>query len=168
MNCASLCGEHATGDHIQVAGSLFDGKGKPVPDAQLELWQADSVGRFSGSDIGLGEITEGCFRGFARVPSDALGRFHFRTIRPGRVKTLDGKEQAPHIVVLLFMRGLLKHLITRIYFADDERISTDPILSLVGSKRTPTLLAQPIAGPPGNYHWDIHLQGEQETVFFAF
>lgn len=163
MACASACGQQATGKPIQVAGSLFDGVGNPVPDAVLELWQADSTGNLVELDVapGIG------FRGFARVPTDSTGKFQIRTIHPGTVKTLDGRDQAPHIVVLLFMRGLLMHLMTRIYFAGDERNATDPILSLVDNERTSTLLAQPMEGAPGNYHWDIHLQGDKETVFFA-
>jgi protocatechuate 3,4-dioxygenase alpha subunit len=167
MNSASLCGQQAAGEHIYVAGTLLDGKRGPVPDALLELWQADSAGRFPGTDIVLGAMTESSFRGFGRVPTDGDGKFRFHTIRPGSVPTVDGRQQAPHIVVLLFMRGLLRHLTTRIYFADDERIATDPILALVGAKRTPTLLARPMEGSPGHYHWDVHLQGDQETVFFA-
>jgi protocatechuate 3,4-dioxygenase, alpha subunit len=167
-NSTSLCAESAAGEHIEVSGQVFDGAGHPVPDAQLELWQADSEGHYAGFDPDSAVESSKDFIGFARVPTDAQGGFQFHSIRPGSVIAPDGTVQAPHIVVLLSMRGLLKHLFTRIYFANDSLNSADPVLSAVPEARRQTLLAQPKDGQPQQYRWDIRLQGDDETVFFAY
>jgi protocatechuate 3,4-dioxygenase alpha subunit len=79
----------------------------------------------------------------------------------------DGREQAPHLVVTVFARGLLKHLYTRIYFQDDPAVAADPVLGLVKDRaRRETLIAKPDPGQPGLYRWDLRLQGAGETVFF--
>ncbi len=168
LNSVSVCAESAEGEHISISGQVLDGDGVPVPDAQLELWQADDKGRFAGFDPGESGATAEDFQGFARIPTDERGVFRFHTIRPGTVVTLEGTSQAPHIVVLLFMRGLLKHLVTRIYFANDPRNTGDPVLLTVPPERRQTLLAEPTAEQPEQYRWDIRLQGENETVFFAY
>ncbi|CCF68431.1 protocatechuate 3,4-dioxygenase alpha chain [Xanthomonas citri pv. punicae str. LMG 859] len=100
------------------------------------------------------------------MPTDAYGRFSFSTIKPGRVAGPDGKQQAAHLTVLVFMRGLLRGVSTRLYFADDPQLGSDPILALVPAERRATLLAQP--HPGGAYVWDIHMQGDAETVFFRY
>lgn len=164
----SICIGTIPGVHIAVSGQIFDGEGVPVPDAQLELWQADNQGHFSGYDpLGRGSVAEG-FAGFARVPVDQNGGFEFRTILPGSVPFTDDTAQAPHIVVLLSMRGLLKHLYTRIYFAGNPLNEEDPILGAIPSDRRSTLLAEPFSDNPNHYRFNVHLQGDSETVFFQY
>lgn len=163
----ALCAQDAPGEHIVLTGALYDGEGVPVPDAQLELWQADPQGRYPGLASGDEPAAEG-FRGFARVPTDEDGRFRFRTIRPGAVALPDGSKQAPYIAVMLFMRGLLRHLHTRIYFAGESGNEEDTILRAVPADRRETLMTKPLPGRPGEYLWNIHLQGEDETVFFGY
>jgi protocatechuate 3,4-dioxygenase alpha subunit len=167
-NGNSLCAEDTEGAHIQISGQVLDGEGIPVPDAQLELWQADCKGRFVGIDPSFGEGASDGFQGFARVPTDEHGAFRFHSVYPGSVAGAAGTRQAPHIVVLLSMRGLLKHLFTRIYFAGDPFNLSDPILHAVPSERRQTLLAQSVENMPGHYKWDICLQGKDETVFFLY
>jgi len=168
LDCNSLCTDAAPGVHLTVSGQVFDGEGVPVPDAQLELWQADDQGRFAGYDPSeRGEVSEG-FGGFARVPVDQYGAFHFHTIYPGSVPSPDGTAQAPHIVIVLSMRGLLKHLYTRIYFAGNPLNETDAILQAVPAERRSTLIADITPESPGQYRFNIRLQGENETVFFKY
>jgi protocatechuate 3,4-dioxygenase alpha subunit len=100
------------------------------------------------------------------VLTDAQGTFRLTTIKPGRTAGPDGREQASHITVIIFMRGLLKHLMTRIYFPADVANIADPVLSLVPAERRATLIAS--KAPDGGLHWDVHLQGPHETVFFDY
>jgi protocatechuate 3,4-dioxygenase alpha subunit len=168
LNSVALCAESTAGEHIFISGQVFDGAGVPVPDAQLELWQPDSEGRFAGLDPSEDGPPADGFVGFARVPTDEDGGFAFHTIRPGRTGMLDGRPQAPHIVLLLSMRGLLKHLYTRIYFAGDPRNDDDLVLLAIPAERRPTLFAQPSAQDLNHYRWNIQLQGSDETVFFQY
>ena len=163
----ALCTEDTDGEQIVIRGVLYDGGGVPVPDAQLELWQADPRGHYPGLASGEEPASKG-FRGFARVPTDEAGQFFFRTVRPGVVTAPDGSKQAPHIVVILLMRGLLRHLYTRIYFADETGNQTDRALCAVPEDRRYTLLAKPVAGKSAEYIWNIFLQGDDETAFFAY
>ena len=167
-NSTSVCSENAVGEHIEITGQVFDGDGLVVPDAQLEVWQADSKGRYAGSDTGTEGTVEEDFTGFARIPTDAQGRFRLHTIRPGAVGATDGSHQAPHIVVMLSMRGLLRHLFTRIYFDGDPQNTTDPVLMAIPEDRRNTLLARPANYEAQQFQWDVHLQGDDETVFFAY
>jgi protocatechuate 3,4-dioxygenase, alpha subunit len=168
MNGVALCSEAVAGEHIEISGRVFDGNGHLVPDAQLELWQPDNEGRFAGIDhAGVGSSSDQ-FVGFARVPTDEQGAFRFHTVLPGTVTLLDGTPQAPHIVVLLSMRGLLKHLFTRIYFAGRPENQNDPILLAIPAERRSTLYAQPRDDNSKHLLWNIHLQGEDETVFFQY
>ncbi len=131
---------------IRIAGRVLDGAGEPVPDAMVEIWQADEEGRYR-PDFGWGR--SGC---------DHDGRFSFVTRKPGRVA-----GQSPHVMVMAFARGLLKPVLTRMYFPDEERANAeDPVLAAVGDPST--LIAR--AGDKG-LEFDIRLQGEDETVFFA-
>jgi protocatechuate 3,4-dioxygenase alpha subunit len=149
---------------------LYDGEGQPVPDNLVETWQADPEGRFA--DLwGQGGPSElAGFRGFARCGyEDGNGRYEIFTVKPGRVPGPGaGKSshmQAPHIDVSVFARGMPHRLVTRIYFADEEEANaTDPALSSMQAERRGTLIAEPTAD---GYRFDIHLQGEHETVFFA-
>ncbi len=151
-----------TGEEIVIEGQVFDGAGEVIPDALIEIWQADPEGRYLLPE----DKGNRGFTGFGRcgTGSDAEARFRFSTYKPGRVDDL----QAPHISVVVFMRGLLSHLYTRIYFADEaEANARDPLLASLDAGRRQTLIAQAVerSGPP-RYRFDIHMQGERETVFF--
>jgi protocatechuate 3,4-dioxygenase alpha subunit len=153
------------GERIEITGSVLDGDGRPVPDAMLETWQADAEGRYPHpEDPRSGEV-DPRFRGFGRWPTDAAGAFRIATVKPGRVRGPDGRPQAPHLVCFVFMRGLLRHLVTRLYFPDDAANREDPVLSLVEPDRRATLVARPGAAA-GTFAWDVVLQGAAETVFF--
>ena len=151
---------------ITIRGTVYDGEGVAVPDNLIETWQADPDGHFA--DLrGYGEPStlEG-FRGFARVGFEAGdGSFEILTVKPGRVPDPSGKLQAPHIDVSVFARGMLHRVVTRIYFADEAAANAeDPLLARVPPGRRSTLIAEPDAD---GYRFDIHLQGEGETVFLA-
>ncbi|KFA27061.1 protocatechuate 3,4-dioxygenase subunit alpha [Xanthomonas vasicola] len=161
-----IASAQATGAPVQISGCIFDGAGTPVADAVLEVWQADAAGIYAHPADARCEAHDPSFDGWGRVPTDAHGRFSFSTIKPGRVAGPGGKLQAAHLTVLVFMRGLLRGASTRLYFADDPQLGSDPILALVPAERRATLLAQPGAG--GAYAWDIRMQGEAETVFFRY
>jgi protocatechuate 3,4-dioxygenase alpha subunit len=150
----------AEGTRIKIEGRVLDGDGDPVPDAMIEIWQADSAGAYVRAEQGANVA----FRGFGRAECDAAGRYAFTTVKPGRVPGPGGALQAPHINVGVFARGLLKRLVTRIYFADEAN-EADPILALVPESRRTTLIARPTGGS-AHYTFDIRLQGDAETVFF--
>jgi protocatechuate 3,4-dioxygenase alpha subunit len=153
-----------SGQHVQIAGRVLDGDGRPVTDALLEIWQANEHGKYAHpEDIRQLPLTPG-FRGFGRVPTDDAGRFRFLTIKPGQVADYQGEIQAPHLLVSVFMRGLLKRLVTRLYFPDEPLNDDDPVLRLVPIERHRTLVARR-TGDDG-LEWDVHLQGIAETVFF--
>ena len=146
-------------DAIWVRGRVTDGAGAAVPDALIETWQAGPDGDFPS----LSGTAQDGFRGFGRCPTDADGCFGFLTLRPGPVPGPDGILQAPHIVVAVFARGLLRPLITRIYFPDDPANRGDQLLSSMSAERRATLVA--VSADDG-YRFDIRLQGEGETAFF--
>jgi protocatechuate 3,4-dioxygenase alpha subunit len=143
---------------VTITGMVYDGEGAAIPDAVIETWQADEDGAFGERDG---------FRGFARAPTGDDGRWAIRTVKPGRVAGPGGSRsalQAPHIDVSLFCRGLLHRCVTRIYFADEATANAeDPVLASVPADRRDTLLARPT---DDGYRFDIHLQGDDETVFF--
>jgi protocatechuate 3,4-dioxygenase, alpha subunit len=164
----NLVAPGVAGDPITIDGRVTDGDGVPVIDAVVEIWQANSTGRYPHpEDTGTAPL-EPSWHGFGRVPTDSDGRFRFTTIKPGRVPAPGGGLQAPHINVTIFMRGMLKQLITRIYFADDPANGEDPVLQSVPPDRRATLLAIPQAGSPNALVWNVRLQGEDETVFFEY
>ncbi len=145
---------------VLVSGVLRDGDGDPVPDGLLETWQADPDGRFPHADDPRGALGYPGLRNFARVLTDTDGRFWFRTLVPG---TFD--EQAPHLDITVFARGLLRHLVTRMYFPDhDAANASDPALSRLRAADRALLIAAPDG--PGRLSFDIRLQGEGETPFF--
>jgi protocatechuate 3,4-dioxygenase alpha subunit len=156
------------GTVITVSGKILDADQLPVPDALVEVWQANSFGKYAHPDDYQDKPSDSGFIGFGRCPTDAEGAFQFRTIKPGPVPASIGAPQAPHINVSIFMRGLLNRLVTRIYFSDDERNSGDEVLGLVDPARRSTLFARPDPVVPGAYRWDVILQGARETVFFDF
>jgi protocatechuate 3,4-dioxygenase alpha subunit len=148
---------------IVLTGSITDGGGEPVADALVETWQADADGRFASDEDPRGVGTSG-FRGWARCATDEAGRWRIVTVKPGRVPGPDGTTQAPHIDCTLHARGLLRHLFTRIYFADEAAANAaDPVLADLPDGRRVTLLATPV---DGGYHLDMFLQGDRATVFF--
>jgi len=144
------------GDIIELRGIVYDGEGAPVPDAMLEIWQADSAGVYAAE-------TEDAFLGFGRAATQQDGSYRFRTIRPGAVPGPGNSRQAPHIAISVFARGVLKRLVTRAYFTAAPENEHDPILARVPEARRPTLMASP---QDGIWHFDIALQGPNETVFF--
>jgi protocatechuate 3,4-dioxygenase, alpha subunit len=153
-----------SGDRIRIEGKVFDGDGVAVPDCMLEVWQADSQGRFADPQDKRA-LPNATFRGFGRCGTDANGVYSFDTIKPGPVPDADGKPQAPHILLAVFGRGMLRHLYTRIYFADEVGNAKDPVLALVPADRRNTLIAS--RRSDGVYVLDIRLQGDGETVFFG-
>jgi protocatechuate 3,4-dioxygenase alpha subunit len=151
---------------IRIEGTVCDGAGEPVADAMVEIWQANQAGRYNDpkddrEDLPLDEG----FPGFGRSGTDAGGRFSFVTVKPGPVPGPDGGMQAPHIMVSVFARGLLKRAVTRIYFPDEEEANAnDPILSSIedlGFRKTL------VAHDEGDaLRFVIYLQGENQTAFF--
>jgi len=130
---------------VRIEGQVLDGIGDPVPDALLEIWQPAT--------------------GFGRARTDSEGAFSFWTTKPGATPAPDGRVQAPHLNVTVFARGLLRHLVTRMYFPNEpDANATDPVLNLVEPARRETLIA---TNSGGLLHFDVRLQGERETVFFA-
>jgi protocatechuate 3,4-dioxygenase, alpha subunit len=166
LNRDNLAGEGVSGDRVTIQGRVFDGDGVPVRDAILEIWQANAHGKYDHPEDTQDKPLEPGFKGYGRVPVSAEGVFRFVTIKPGPVPGPKGKEQAPHLAISVFMRGLLKRLVTRMYFPDDGRNAADPILSLVEPARRPTLIAKKTAGGSGTLEWNVVLQGLDETVFF--
>jgi protocatechuate 3,4-dioxygenase alpha subunit len=166
LNRDNLVGEGVSGERINIQGRVFDGDGVPVPDAVLEIWQANAHGKYNHPEDTQDKPLEPGFKGYGRIPVDKQGAFRFATIKPGPVPGPKGKEQAPHLLISVFMRGLLKRLTTRMYFPDDARNAGDPILNLVEPARRSTLIAKKAAGGPGTLEWNVVLQGPDETVFF--
>jgi protocatechuate 3,4-dioxygenase alpha subunit len=140
------------GERITLTGRVTDGDGAPCPDAMVEIWQAGPDGSYDGG-----------FHGFGRCATDAAGAFRFTTLKPGPVRGRGNAFQAPHVAISIFARGLLKQLVTRLYFAGEALNEQDPILSAVPPARRSTLVAQ--ADGAGCWRLDIRLQGEDETVF---
>ena len=165
QNLTSLIGpdmapDDVEGQRIRVEGIVFDGAGSPITDALIELWQADALGRYAHPADPRG--TNSTFKGFGRcgTGTDPRHRFWFDTIRPGAADAV----QAPHLNVIVTMRGMLSHAYTRVYFPDEPGNAADPVLNSVPPERRHTLIAAHQGG--GVYRFDIHMQGENETVFF--
>lgn len=154
------------GEVVRIEGRILDGDNLGIPDAMLEFWQADAKGSFDHALGGKGSNVG--FKGFGRIEPGAEGQWSLTTIKPGRVKDANGVEQAPHIDVAVFSRGMLKHLTTRVYFSDEPANADDPILALVPADRRNTLIARKDGDV---YRFDVRIQegpdGVPETVFFA-
>jgi len=149
---------------LRISGHIYDGAGALVPDAMVETWQADPDGGFPSPEDPRGAASYPGFRGYARAQT-STGEFAIYTLKPGRLPDGEGGLQAPHIDVSLFARGLLDRVVTRIYFADEaDANAEDAVLQTVPADRRDTLLATPAAD---GYRFDIDLQGDRETVFFA-
>ncbi len=164
----NLVAEKEAGERVTLRGQVLDGDGNAVPDAIVELWQADSAGRYWGEIPPKNSAPR--LQGFGRIETDDQGEFSFTTIKPGRVPSPDGSLQAPHIVVTLFSCGLLKPLLTRIYFPDEPSNAEDTVLKLVPPARRLTLLARRSEAPGAQnvLEWKIVMQGNGETVFFDY
>jgi protocatechuate 3,4-dioxygenase alpha subunit len=164
-----LVNDLTCGKRIYVTGTVLDGDGEPVPDALLEIWQADAQGFFNHPSDPNRERADKNFLGFGRAGTRSAGTFQFKTIKPGCVPaSTAGQPQAPHISVRVFARGMLLHALTRLYFADERANENDPLLnSIADPQRRQTLIAalEESADLP-TYRFDIHLQGERETAFF--
>jgi protocatechuate 3,4-dioxygenase alpha subunit len=163
----NLVDAHVSGERVSIEGRVLDGDGQPVPDAILEIWQANSYGKYAHPEDDQDKPLEANFTGYGRIATNDAGKFLFSTIKPGRVPDPDGKLQAPHIAVSVFARGLLRRLVTRIYFPDEPANDSDFALKLVEPARRGTLVAKKITGGVGAaLEWNVILQGSGETVFF--
>ena len=152
------------GQRIAIDGVLFDGAGMVIPDGLVEIWQADTEGRYAHPDDPRGSSADPSFYGYGWRHTNAAGAFHFDTIKPGSIATPGGEPQAPHIMVSVMGRGILTRFITRLYFDDEAANAQDAVLQLVPDARRHTLIARTTS--PGVYQFDIRLQGAGETVFF--
>jgi protocatechuate 3,4-dioxygenase, alpha subunit len=154
-------------DAVRVFGTVSDGEGTPINDAMIEIWQANAAGRYAHpEDVREDLPLEEGFDGFGRTHTDADGRYEFVTVKPGVVPGADGRPQAPHIEVSVFARGLLKRLVTRIYFPDEaEANEADPLLSSIEDAEARAALVA--VADDGGLRFDINLQGDRETTFFA-
>lgn len=156
-----------SGEVIDIYGRVLDGGDAPLPDAMIEIWQANALGRYDSAADPREELPlDENFRGFGRSSTNEQGEFRFRTIRPGPAPGPGDILQAPHIAVAVFGRGLLKRLVTRLYFADEAANKSDPILAIVPKDRRDTLIA--FHHTASQWRFDIVLQGPRETVFFDF
>jgi len=160
--------ENTEGVRIRIEGCVRDAEGHPIEDAMIEIWQANSHGRYNHPLDEQGKPLDPEFRGHGRASTDIEGRYWFETIKPGLVPGPDDNIQAPHINVILFARGMLSHAFTRIYFEDEATNQNDPVLlSIDDQARKDTLVARrEEAHGVITYRFDINFQGENETAFF--
>jgi protocatechuate 3,4-dioxygenase, alpha subunit len=163
---ARIAGPDAKGERVKLACTVIDGQSLTIPDAMIEIWQANAAGKYNHPSDTQEKPLDPHFVGHGRLGTDAQGQCVFETIRPGRVPGADGTLQAPHLVVSIFARGVLKRLATRIYFAGDPANDEDPILALIPNERRATLLAEPLSDEAGAWRIEFRLSGENETVFF--
>jgi len=168
---ANLVGPKTRGERIVIEGRVIDGAGELVRDALIELWQANSVGRYNHPDDRQDDkALDADFRGWGRAGTDfETGLYRFETIKPGRVPGREGKLQAPHASLWIVSRGINIGLQTRVYFSDEaEANAADPVLNAIAMReRRKTLIAQKSSRDGHTvYTFDIVLQGDNETVFF--
>jgi protocatechuate 3,4-dioxygenase alpha subunit len=158
-----IAGDGAKGQRLWLTFRVLDGERVPVPDAMIELWQADSEGNYGQPDS---RANGAAFGGFGRLATEEDGSCTFETIKPGCVPGPGETVQAPHINVSILGRGILKRLSTRLYFAGEPANTADPVLTLVAEPRRATLLAHRDPARTGNWIFEVRLRGEGETVFF--
>jgi protocatechuate 3,4-dioxygenase, alpha subunit len=166
---SDLTVDGAQGQKIRIEGRITDGEGAPCPDAFLEIWQADAGGKYNHPDDTQDKKPDPKFRGFGRASGDKDGVYRFTTIMPGRVPGPGNTLQAPHINVSVFARGLLKQVVTRIYFADHaEANDVDRVLSRIEDPAVRKTIIAAKANGSGipTYRFDVILQGKGETAFF--
>jgi protocatechuate 3,4-dioxygenase alpha subunit len=144
----------------EIRGRVLDRDGIPVPDAMLEFWAP----RITGSTPDQDQYPAG----FRRTATDINGSFAVGAMRPAAVPLEDGRMHAPHLLVLIFARGLLRHLLTRVYFENEPGNPADPVLQEIPAERRATLIARLENHQTCLYQWDVRLQGQNETVFFAW
>lgn len=149
-------GSSPAGEVIEVVGRVVDGAGEPTPDVLIETWQADPEGRYDAPG----------FQGLGRAATADDGSFRLRVVKPGRTPGPGNSLQASHLALGVLGRGLLKRLVTRVYFEGDGGLDEDPVLALVPPERRATLIAR--AEGQGRFRFDIVLQGQDETVFLEF
>ncbi len=156
------------GQQIRIEGQVFDGDGVAIPDVMVEIWQANTYGRYNHPDDKQEKPLDPTFTGWGRSGTDEKCFYSFETVKPGPVPGNDESVQAPHVNVVVFARGMLVHAYTRIYFADEPANAGDPVLnSEKKKKRRQTLIASPgMENGKTVYRFDIRLQGDNETVFF--
>jgi len=159
------------GERIRIEGRVLDGDRVPVTDAMVEIWQANAHGRYNHPTDSSPAALDASFSGFGRSGTDEDGSYWFETIKPGSVPFDAERMQAPHICVTVFSRGLLNHVVTRLYFEDEPATADDPVLQHVPDDRRATLMASRVArresgAPMVIYRFDIVLQGSNETAFF--
>ncbi|RWB60681.1 protocatechuate 3,4-dioxygenase subunit alpha [Mesorhizobium sp.] len=162
---STMVNDQTKGERIELRIRVLDGTGTPLKDALVEIWQADAKGLYN-SPTELRGAADPNFQGWGRQPTDMeTGVCLFQTIKPGRVPFRDGRLMAPHITLWIVARGINIGLHTRLYFSDEEKANAeDPILARIEHRvRAPTLIAE---RQGDTYVFDIHLQGEKETVFF--
>ncbi|MBZ9736694.1 protocatechuate 3,4-dioxygenase subunit alpha [Mesorhizobium sp. CA18] len=162
---SSMINDQTMGERIELRIRVLDGTGTPLREALVEIWQADAQGLYN-SPTELRGAADPNFSGWGRQPTDTeTGVCLFRTIKPGRVPFRDGRLMAPHITLWIVARGINVGLHTRLYFSDEEKANAeDPILARIEHRlRVPTLIAERRGD---TCVFDIHLQGEKETVFF--
>ena len=164
LTTTDLAPAGVAGERIVIQGQVLDADRQPIPDGMVEIWQANSHGKYAHPDDQRALPVEAGFHGFGRVSTDEQGRFRFSTIKPGSVPDAQGRPQAPHLLVNVFARGLLKQLVTRMYFPGDAH-DVDSVLQHVPAARRATLVAQ--SAGTGVVDWNILIGGGgDETVFF--
>lgn len=167
-NLNVMVNDQTRGQRILVRGRVIDGDGEPIPDAMLEIWQADADGIFGHSTDPAHADADPAFDGFGRAPTDDSGEYYFKTIKPGAVEREGEPTMAPHVNFRIFARGMLIHAYTRMYFPNEAKNENDPVLQMISeADRRSTLIAAQEAGEDlPTYLFDVVLQGEKETVFF--
>jgi protocatechuate 3,4-dioxygenase, beta subunit len=166
MGHHELAAPGVSGERVTIGGRIIDGDGAGVPDGALEVWQANSHGRYDHPEDGQDRPLDPDFRGYGRIAADDHGSFRFSTIKPGSVPGPAGTAQAPHLVLTVLARGLMRRLVTRMYFPDDPAHAADFALGLVEPARRATLVARRAQPPGQELEWNVRLQGTDETVFF--
>jgi len=161
-----IAGPQAKGERLWLNIRVLDGDNLPVNDSLIEIWQADASGKYKHPDDPQPRTPDADWDGFGRMGTDENGCCQFETVKPGRVPGPGSSLQAPHLNLAVYARGMLKQFYTRIYLAGDAANREDPVLALVPPERRGTLEAQPDPAQPGYWRFDIHLQGDSETVFF--